>query len=139
MRVSVYHNVARDEAGRMINFDGYKSGHPIVHVFDAYVDVGDEVFASALTEMVWTACNLGPDELTGRMAVLARAYRDRRLRSLSVGDVVALGEGEDGDDRLAMCVDAVGFSFVRTDRLNIVTTCDRGTQPWPPDTCPVHI
>lgn len=139
MRVSVYHNVARDEAGRMINFGGYESGHPIVHVFDADIDVGDEVVASALAEMVWTAGNLDPDQLTGRMATLARAYRDRRLRSLSVGDVVALGEGDDGENRMAMCVDAVGFSFVRTDRLNIVTTCEHGTQPWPSDAHPVRV
>lgn len=136
MRVSVYHNVARDQAGRKINWFGYESGHPIVHVFEADIDVGDEIFASALAEMVWTACNLGPDELTGRMATLARAYRDRRLRSLSVGDVVVLGADE---DRMAMRVDNAGFLFVRTDRLNIVTVSEHGTQPWPPEARPVQV
>jgi hypothetical protein len=136
MRVSVYHNVARDEAGRRINGFGYESGHPIVHVFEAETDL-DWMPASELAEMVWIACNVNPDRLgSGRLATFARAYRDRRLRSLSVGDVVVLGEGE---DRMAMRADTAGFSFVRTDQLNIVTIREHGTQPWSPDARPFQV
>ncbi|WP_344957676.1 hypothetical protein [Actinomadura miaoliensis] len=128
--------MARDPEGRMVNFLGYESGHPLVHVFEADIDLGGVVFVSALAEALWAACNLDPEWLTGRCAILARAYRDRRLRSMSVGDVVVIGEGE---GRVAMCADSVGFSFVRPDRLNVVTTCAPGTQPWPTDAQPVCV
>jgi hypothetical protein len=83
MRVCIYHNVARDDHGHMINFDGYEPGQPLVLVFEADVDRGEEVPVSALAEQFWAACNLDPDMLTGRMAAIAEAYRERRLRSLS--------------------------------------------------------
>jgi hypothetical protein len=136
MRVCIHHNVARDEHGHMINFDGYEPGHPLVLVFKADVTRGDEVPVSALAEQFWAACNLDPDMLTGRMAANAEAYRERRLRSLSVGDVVVCGEG---DNQVAMRVDRAGFSTVPADRLNIVVTSEHGTQPWPADTPPIKV
>jgi hypothetical protein len=135
MRVSVYHNVARDEQGRMINFDGYEPGHPLVLVFEAEIDLGTEDPLSVLVGEVWTACNLDPDQLTGRMATLAHAYRARRLRSLSVGDVLMVGD----DDRTVMRVDPVGFTPVNIDQVNVVTTGDHGTRPWSTDVRPLHL
>lgn len=144
-RVSLLHNVARDEHDRRINYFGYEDGHPLVIVFEADIDLSDGISASVLAEEIYAACNLDPDTLTGPMAVLARAYRDRRLRSLSVGDLVVIGEE---DDRIAMRVDDVGFSPVAVEALNLLTTPeeldlvtirDHGTQPWPPDARPVQV
>jgi hypothetical protein len=160
-RVSLLHNVARDEHDRRINYFGYEDGHPLVVVFEADIGLGDGISASVLAEEIFAACNLDPDMLTGPMAVLARAYRDRRLRSLSVGDLVVIG---DRDDRIAMRVDDVGFSLVAVEALNesivamahgarsggravltapeeldLVAIRDHGTQPWPPGARPVQV
>jgi hypothetical protein len=49
---------------------------------------------------IWAACNADPDLLTGRMAAIDCAYRDRRLRSLRLAlaepgaEYTALAEGE---------------------------------------------
>jgi hypothetical protein len=144
-RVSVLHNVARDEHDRKISYFGYQDGHPLVVVFEADIGLGDEACPSAVAEEIYVACNLDPDMLTGRMAVLARAYRDRRLRSLSVGDLVVIG---DGDGRIAMRVDDVGVSAVAGDTLKLlstpeelhqVTVREHGTHPWPPDARPIQV
>lgn len=137
MRVSIYHNVAQDEAGRFINFLGYKSGHPLVHVLEIDVDQrASDTSLLVLAEQVWAACNIDPQLLTGRMAVMARAYRQRLLRSLSIGDVVVITEG---DDRVAMWADNRGFQFVRADSLTIVTRSGHGTTPWLPGARPTQV
>lgn len=127
MHVRIYHNVARDHDGHMIHFLGYEQGHPLVPVFDADIDLSHPDWAN-LPEAIFEACNVDVDQIDGPMRSLARAYRERRLRSLSVGDVVVIG---DGDDRIALKVAQMGFSPVPTAELNVVNETDHGTEPWP--------
>jgi hypothetical protein len=145
MRVSVYHNIARDQHDRRIGSFGYQDGHPLVLVFEADIGADDGVTALFMAEQTWTACNLDPGQLTGQMADLARAYRVRHLRSLSVGDIVVIGESS---DRIAMRADRAGFSPVPIVALNPLTDPDErrrltarepGTRPWPPDAHPIQI
>lgn len=128
MRVCVCHNVARDDQDRGINWFGYEPGHPLVRVFEADVGFENDLGAEDLAEEIWIIGNAEPETLTGAGAVLARAYRARCLRSLSVGDVVVIG---DGVDRTALSVDQAGFARVEVDSLTIVTTREHGTEPWP--------
>lgn len=130
MHVSVYHNVAPDIATRMIW--GYEPGHPLVHVLET--DVGPDHVSETraadvdeLAEWIWTACNIDLDvDMPPGLHVVASAYRDCGLRSLSVGDVVAIGEG---DDRVMLKVDGAGFSAIDSP-LNLVTEHQHGTRPW---------
>ena len=135
VRVRIYHNVARDPKGRRIHFCGYEPGHPLVLVLEAAIDLVrlGEVF---LPEAIFVACNAEVHELGGSLRDLARAYRDRRLRSLSVGDVLVIGDDE---DRKAMQVIGNGFSFVPAESLNTVHHPESGTQPWPADTPPIQV
>lgn len=64
-------------------FDGYQPGHAMVLVFQTEVPDGQDSYAIA--EQMFEAFNIGDGEM-------ARAYRARELRSLSVGDVVVAGE-----------------------------------------------
>ena len=59
---------------------------------------------------------------------LSRAYYPRRLRSLSVGDVVAAGE-------VPLAVSRVGWTLVRGG-LNEVRTGEHGTRPLPAPAAP---
>lgn len=135
MRVSVFHNVARDEQGRRINWFGYEPGHPLVRVFEADIGFGDDLGAEGMADEIWIIGNAEPERLTGARAVLARAYRARRLRSLWVGDVVVIGDGGDGT---ALRVDRAGFGRVERDALTVVTTREHGTEPWPADSPPIQ-
>ena len=66
----------------------------------------------AACELVFAICNSSPDELfcPQEFAPIVRAYRDRRLRSLSVGDTVALTK--DGSTRRFR---VASFGFARAD------------------------
>ena len=122
MKVTIFHNIARecsrcgqplmDVGGQddryrwahtdpgaghppaltLANFRGYKPGHPLVRVFEAEIpdDYADDsmLFAEAMFEIG----NAPLDFLTGWKLDLATEYRHRQLRSVSVGDVVAVGE-----------------------------------------------
>ena len=116
MKVAIFHNIARecrtcglpvmeigdDEwahttpgAGHLprvglANFDGYKPGHPLVRVFEVEVPDGSE--PGRVADWMFEAFNAPPEYLTGDLAGWEQAYRARQLRSLSVGDVVAVGE-----------------------------------------------
>ena len=119
--VTIFHNVARDGDGRPTGMlDGYQPGDPMVRVFTyqagpagrAPEDIAEEAFA---------ICNGHPADADG--ADLARRYYDRELRSLSKGDVVAIGE-------IGLAVAGVGWTPVRGG-LNEVRTSDHGTHPLP--------
>lgn len=135
MRVCVCHKIARDDLDRRINWFGYEPGHPLVRVFEADIGFGDDLDVEEVAEEIWIIGNAEPETLTDARAALARAYRARRLRSLSVGDVVVIG---DGVDRTALRMEQSGFSRVEVDALTIVTTRDHGTEPWPDDAPPVQ-
>jgi hypothetical protein len=88
--VRIFHNAARDEAGRNLGFFGYQAEHPMVLVF-AYTTSSDT--DGVAVEEAFEEFNIGEGPL-------AQAYRDRGLRSLSVGDVVAV------DDRYHACAES---------------------------------
>ena len=90
-QVTIYHGV-KDH-----NFDGYQPGDPVAPVF-TYVatmprrsDPADGHDGSAEAEHAFHMFNAPAEYLAGQDAVTARQYRALRLRSLSVGDLVAVG------------------------------------------------
>jgi len=124
--VSIWHNVARDQAGRhTAPLDGFTPGDPMVRVF-TYQATPRGRSPEAIAEDAFALANGHPrDDETAR---LSRLYYQRRLRSLSVGDVVAVGE-------VPLAVGRVGWTLVRG--LNEVRTSEHGTHPLPsrlPDT-----
>lgn len=125
MHVTVYHNVTRDETGHHLGFDGYQPGQPLVPVFAYDVELLDGGMPELLlvAEAAFEAFNADPDMLVGSQRDLATRYRDRRLRSLSVGDVLRLGD-------TALACDPVGFRQAPAE-LNEVRICEHGTHPIP--------
>ncbi|WP_278314988.1 hypothetical protein [Lolliginicoccus levis] len=89
MIVRIFHNIARDEQGRHAGFAGYRPGHQVELVF-AYSAEGSD---DELLERAFFLTNIGSGPL-------ADAYRARGLRSLSVGDVLAIGQRYYGCDRI---------------------------------------
>jgi hypothetical protein len=125
MHVTVYHNVARDEAGHHLGFDGYQPGQPLVPVFTYNAELLDGALPELrlVAEKAFEAFNLPPDLLNGRQRELAARYRARSLRSVSVGDVLRLGD-------MALACDPVGFREVPGE-LNEVRVSEHGTHPIP--------
>jgi hypothetical protein len=123
VHVTVYHNVARGPDDRRINFDGYQPGQPLVPVFAYDVELLDGGMPELLliAERAFEAFNADPDLLPARTRDLATRYRARSLRSLSVGDVLRLGD-------TALACDPVGFRQVPAE-LNEVRIREHGTQP----------
>lgn len=123
MHVTVFHNVARGPDNRHINFDGYRPGQPLVPVFAYDVELLDGGMPELLliAETAFEAFNVDPDLLSDRRRELATRYRARSLRSLSVGDVLRLGD-------TALACDPVGFREVPGD-LNEVHVSEHGTHP----------
>lgn len=85
MRVTVYHNVARDDEDRHVNFFGYQPGHPLVPVFAYDIDLpgGGLPELLRISEAAFKAFNIDPEMLEGKQRELAARYRGRELRSLS--------------------------------------------------------
>lgn len=115
--VTVFHNVAVDPDGRMINFFGYQPGHPLVPVARYVTDSsGGDL---ELCEDAYRLFNLGDDPTWGQPDARAREYRVRGNRSLSEGDVVVI------DGRAYACR-AAGFEPIGSD-LTIVDRSRPGT------------
>ena len=78
--VSIWHNVARDQAGRhTAPLDGFTPGDPMVRVF-TYQATADGRSPEAIAEDAFALANGHPrDDETAR---LSRLYYQRRLRSL---------------------------------------------------------
>lgn len=119
--VSIWHNVARDQAGRhTAPLDGFTPGDPMVRVF-TYQATPRGRPPEAIAEDAFALANGHPgDDETAR---LSRLYYQRRLRSVSKGDVVAVGEA-------GLAVASVGWTPVRGG-LNEVRTSEHGTRPLP--------
>jgi hypothetical protein len=118
--VTVWHNVAFDDQGRHIAMlDGYRPGDPVVRVFAYQASPGRP--AEEIAEEAFAIFNDHPRDPEG--ADLACAYYGRRLRSLSVGDIVAVGE-------VPLAVAKAGWTPV-TGPLTEVRTREHGTQPLP--------
>jgi hypothetical protein len=123
VQVIVYHNVARGPDGRCINFDGYKPGQPLVPVFSYDADPAGSGLPGlqVIAEQAFEAFNLPAELLSPRQGELAARYRARSLRSLSVGDVLRLGD-------TALACDPAGFREVPGE-LNEVRVSEQGTHP----------
>jgi hypothetical protein len=127
--VTVWHNAAVDGQGHhtgMLN--GYQPGDPVVPVFTYQADPAGRA-PEEIAEEAFAICNGHPRDARGED--LARRYYQHELRSLSVGDVVAVGEA-------GLAVGRVGWTFVRGG-LNEVRISEHGTRPLPapaPDGAP---
>ena len=100
--------------------DGYQPGDPVVAVFAYQADPGRP--AEGIADEAFAIFNDHPRDAAG--AELARAYYGRRLRSLSVGDVVVIGE-------VALAAgQPAGWEPV-SGSVNEVRTCEHGTRPLP--------
>jgi hypothetical protein len=87
--VTIWHNVVFDDQGRhTAMLHGYQPGDPMVRVFAYQASPGRP--AEEIAEEAFAIFNDHPTDAA--RAELACAYYGRRLRSLSVGDVVAVGE-----------------------------------------------
>lgn len=121
--VTIWHNVAFDGQGRpTAMLDGYQPGDPVVRVFAYQASPGRS--AEEIADEAFDTFNDHPRDPGG--ADLACAYYGRRLRSLSVGDVVAVVA--DGEVRLAVA--KFGWTPV-PGPLTEVRTSEHGTRPLP--------
>jgi hypothetical protein len=90
-QVTVYHGVKEH------NFDGYEDGDPVAPVFTYAATMPVSFGAAAEDNRMREADHAfhmfnAPEEfLGGQDLVTARQYRALRLRSVSVGDLVAIG------------------------------------------------
>jgi hypothetical protein len=122
--VTIWHNVAFDDQGRhTAMLDGYQPGDPVVRVFAYQATPGRA--AEEIAEEAFAIFNDHPADAAG--AELACAYYGRRLRSLSVGDVVAVTA--DGEVRRAVA--KIGWTPV-SGPLTEVRASEHGTRPLPP-------
>jgi hypothetical protein len=88
--VTIWHNVAFDGQGRHVAMlDGYQPGDPVVRVFAYQADPAGRS-PEAIAEEAFAICNGHPRDAGGED--LSRRYYERELRSLSVGDIVSVGE-----------------------------------------------
>lgn len=91
--ITVFHNVTEDSLGRASGFDGFEADQTFREViqFDQPFVGRDETL-----EGVYFLCNHIPHEAfneiePGSQQVID-AYRSKQVRSLSVGDVIVMGE-----------------------------------------------
>jgi len=120
--VAIWHNVAFDDQGRhTAMLDGCQPGDPVVAVFSYQAGPTGRT-AEEIAEEAFAIFNDRPADAAG--AELACAYYGRRLRSLSVGDVVAVG------DALLAVGRPAGWVLV-SGGLTEVRTSEYGTRPLP--------
>lgn len=97
MKVTVYHNVALDHAGRHLGWlDGFRAAHPVTPVFSAEVPDGPDL---DVCDEVFRLLNIGDDPSFGQPDPRAQQYRMRGNRSMSVGDLTRI------DGRFYACTD----------------------------------
>jgi hypothetical protein len=119
--VAIWHNVAHDAEGRhTAMLDGYQPGDPVVAVFTYQADPAGRT-AEQIADEAFDIFNDHPRDPDG--ADLACAYYQRRLRSLSVGDLAGVGD-------ILLAVASVGWEPV-TGPLTEVRTREHGTRPLP--------
>jgi hypothetical protein len=128
-RVEVLHNVARDAEGRHAGFDGYQPGHHVVKVFE-FTAEQHRPDVWGLAELAFAIGQREPDLLDRYLdKQVAAAYAALPLRSVSVGDLIKIGN-------LYLKCDPVGFTPVSGHRPVDVTAQhpgEHGTVPWRPD------
>ena len=122
MKVTVYHNVALDEAGRHLGIlDGYQPDHPVTPVFTAELPDTDDVTAC---DELYRLLNGGDDPSFGTPDPRALAYRARGNRSLSIGDLARI------DGRFYACA-ADGWEPVTAQPSIVHETEAHGSTPLP--------
>ncbi len=104
--------------------DGYQPGDPMVRVFTYQATAGCRS-PQEIADDAYEAFNADPEMLAGGQREIAARYRDRQLRSLSVGDVVTAGEA-------ALAVARRGWNPVRGGLVE-VRTDEHGTHPLDAD------
>ena len=120
--VTIWHNVTYDAGGRHIAMaDGYQDGDPVVAVFTYQADPAGRT-AEQIAGEAYDTFNDHPPDPGG--ADLACAYYQRRLRSLSTGDLVAVAA------TLLAVARPAGWEPV-TGPLTEVRTREHGTVPLP--------
>ena len=122
-RVTIFHNVARDEAGHPANFDGYTAGAPLVRVFEydhPRAEPVEQIAEHAFYLFNVDPCHMQPDDYE-----IALRYRARQLRSLSAGDVILA-------DDAALAIDPIGFRPIEGGQLNEVHENHYGSTPLQP-------
>lgn len=108
--VQVFHNVSDD---RMRFFEGYKPENPLTHVFDLEIpphvqaDMETDKGVYAALNYAFMILNIGHETtmVTDEGKAQATAYRERKNRSLSVGDVIVI-------DGVAFACAALGWDVV---------------------------
>jgi hypothetical protein len=122
LTVKIWHNVRTDDEGRHpAFFDGYTPGDPMVCVFAYQTSPGGRSLQQ-ITDHAFAVFNGHPFDDEGER--LAGQYYERRLRSLSAGDVVSVGEAALAVGRPAGWVPVTGS-------LHEVRTDEPGTHPLP--------
>jgi hypothetical protein len=120
LTVSIWHNVTRDAEGRHSGFGGFTPGDQMVKVFTYDLPPGGTRDLTATAENAFAIGNGAPG-LDGRAAGLAARYARRMLRSVSVGDMVVVGE-------TALTVCPAGFAPLRG-TFTPVRVREHGTHP----------
>lgn len=118
----VYLNVTQDPHGRLVAMiTGFQPGNEIVRVASVTVQAKD---VTSACERVFHLLNVGEDPTFGEPDQQAIAYRARRNRSLSVGDVLIA-------DGAAMAVADFGFQPVQVEPSQVVVRTEHGVTPFP--------
>jgi hypothetical protein len=128
MRVRIFHT---DDLSSAYFSDGPGTGLREVFAYDEPGPApgrpdSDPADHLAILEQVFMLFNVGDDPAFGTPDPRAVAYRGQRLRSLSVGDVVAL------DDAFYACA-SLGWQHLDTAPDTIETTEQTGTDPTAPN------
>ena len=79
---------ARPHQERSANFDGYEPGQPLVPVYKTVYETPMEAHPLNVADGLFAAFNA--DSAPGDLGRMRAEYRARKLRSLSVGDVVTM-------------------------------------------------
>jgi len=121
--VTIWHNIAVDAHGRhTAMLDGYQPGDPVVAVFTYQADPAGRT-AEEIADEAYDIFNDHPRNPEGE-ELARRYYRHRLLRSLSIGDVVVIGEAALAAGR------AAGWTPV-SGGLNESRADQHGTHPLP--------
>jgi hypothetical protein len=132
MIITVYHNISPDGYFGLNTVFGdggkrqastYEERHPLIRVFTYEQDdptaADPEGTALALCELAFLAFNVGADpgfHASPEIRSLATRYRARRLRALSVGDVLVL------NNEAAYACASVGFQRTETGALRVISS-----------------
>lgn len=117
-KVEIFHNVSKGQGGIPLGFFGYEQGHELVKVFEFDVEVNEGTDVYQLAEVTFALGNGQAKE--------SEDYYARRLRSVSVGDVIRVGEAW-------LSCDSSDWSLIKGHKPRDITAehqGEHGTNPW---------